>query len=99
MGFKVTTVRLPDETLEEITELGDTLSKERSELIREIIRLGVTEVKLRHGIEEYQKGKISLGRLSEYTGLGYRETQIELKKRGITQRYGEERLEEPDSEE
>jgi predicted HTH domain antitoxin len=99
MGYKVTTVRLPDETLDEINELTDTLSKERSELIREIIRVGVTEVKLRHGIEEYQKGKISLGKLSEFTDIGYRELQLELAKRGVTQRYGEERLEELDLEE
>lgn len=90
MGYKVTTIRLPDETIDEITELTGTLSKERSELIREVIQIGVTEVKIRHGIEEYQKGRISLGKLSEYTGLGYRETQLELKKRGITQRTSED---------
>lgn len=99
MGYKVTTVRLPDETMDEINQLTETLSKERSELIREIVKLGVTEVKLRYGIEEYQKGRISLGRLSEFTGLGYREVQLELMRRGITQRYGEERLEELISEE
>jgi predicted HTH domain antitoxin len=92
MGYKVTTVRLPDEAMNEIEDLVNNLSKEKSEILREVIRIGIVEVKLRYGIEEYQKGAISLGRLSEYTGLGYRETQLELKKRGIIQKYNEDDL-------
>lgn len=92
MGFKVTTVRLPDETLDELSELSGKLSKDRSELMREAFRLGLSEVKLRYGLDEYQAGRISIGRLAEFTGLGYRETLMELKKRGVQLRYGEDRL-------
>ena len=92
MGFKVTTVRLPHETLDELSELSGRLSKDRSELMREVIRLGLSEVKLRFGLEEYQAARMSIGRLAEFTGLGYHETLMELKKRGVQLRYGEDRL-------
>ena len=83
LTFKVTTVRLPEETLEALEDLTNKLQRERSDVMREAMKIGM-----------YTNGKISFGRMSELTGLGYRELTISLKRRNITLRYGEERLNE-----
>ena len=94
MTFKVTTVRLPEETLEALEDLTDKLQRERSDVMREALQIGIEEMKLRLALELYTKGKISFGRMAELTGLGYRELSIELKRRNVTLRYGEERFSE-----
>lgn len=92
MTFKVTTVRLSKEVLRELEELSRRLSRDRSDLLREAVKLGVGELKLRLALELYSKGKISLERVGELTGLDYREIFQELKRRNITVRYGEVRF-------
>ena len=94
LTFKVTTVRLPEETLEALEDLTNKLQRERSDIMREAMKIGIGEMTLRLALELYTKGKISFGRMSELTGLGYRELSISLKQRNITLRYGEERLNE-----
>ena len=92
--FKVTTVRLPEETVEELDELTRRLRRERSDIMREALQTGIGEMKLRLALELYSKGRISFGRTMEMTGLGYRELASKLKSRGIPFRYGEERFNE-----
>lgn len=92
MTFKVTTVRLSKEVLRELEELSRRLSRDRSDLLREAVKLGVRELKLRLALELYSKGKISLERMGELTGLDYREVFQELKRRNIPVRYGEVRF-------
>ena len=92
MAFKVTTVRLPEETLEVIEELTDKLQREKSEIMREALNIGIDEMKLRLAIEQYVKGSVSFGRMAELTGLSHRELFLELRRRNIIYRYGEERF-------
>lgn len=92
LTFKVTTVRLPEETLEALEDLTTKLQRERSDVMREAMKIGIGEMTLRLALELYTKGKISFGRMSELTGLGYRELTMSLKRRNITLRYGEERF-------
>jgi len=94
LTFKVTTVRLPEETLEALEDLTNRLQRERSDVMREAMKIGIGEMTLRLALELYINGKISFGRMSELTGLGYRELSLSLKRRNITLRYGEERLNE-----
>ena len=94
MAFKVTTVRLPEETLEVIEELTDKLQREKSEIMREALNIGIDEMKLRLAIEQYVKGSVSFGRMAELTGLSHRELFLELRRRNIIYRYGEERFSE-----
>jgi predicted HTH domain antitoxin len=92
LTFKVTTIRLPEETIEELQGLTDQLRKERSDVMREALQIGIDEMKLRLALELYVKGKVSFGRLAELTSLGYRELHLELKRRNIHYRYGEDRF-------
>ena len=94
MTFKVTTVRLPEETIESLEDLTDKLQRERSDVMREALQIGIGEMKLRLALELYNKGRISFGRMAELTGLGIRELSLELKRRNVTLRYGEERFSE-----
>lgn len=94
LTFKVTTVRLPEETIEDLENLTDRLQRDRSDIMREALQIGIGEMKLRLAIELYAKGKISFGRMTELTGLGYRELSLELKRRNVPLRYGEERFDE-----
>ena len=92
LTFKITTVRLPEETLEALEDLTDKLQRERSDIMREAMQIGIGEMKLRLALELYTKGKVSFGRMAELTGLGYRELSLALKRRNVTLRYGEERF-------
>jgi len=94
LTFKVTTVRLPEETIEDLEDLTDKLRREKSDIMREALKIGIDEMKLRLALELYNKGSISFGRMAELTGLGYRELSLELRRRNIVFRYGEERLSE-----
>jgi len=62
--------------------------------MREALQIGIGEMKLRLALELYHKGRISFGRMAELTGLGLRELSLELKRRNVTLRYGEERFSE-----
>jgi predicted HTH domain antitoxin len=94
LTFKVTTVRLPEETIEEIEDLTDRLQREKSDIMREALKIGIDEMKLRLALELYGKGGISFGRMAELTGLGYRELSLELRRRNVVFRYGEGRFSE-----
>jgi len=90
LAFKVTTVRLPEETVEALEDLSDKLRRERSEVMREAIQIGIGEMKLRLALELYREGRVSFGRTAELSGLSQRELFMELKQRGIPYRYNEE---------
>ena len=62
--------------------------------MREALQIGIGEMKLRLALELYNKGRISFGRMAELTGLGIRELSLELKRRNVPLRYGEERFSE-----
>jgi predicted HTH domain antitoxin len=94
LAFKVTTVRLPEETIEDLEDLTNKLQRERSEVMREAIQIGIGEMKLRLALELYKKGRISFGRTAELTGLSQRDLFRELKRRNVPYRYGEERFSE-----
>ena len=92
LTFKVTTVRLSEETVMELEALTGKLQRDKSDVMREALRIGIKEMKLRLALELYSKGKVSFGRMSELTGLGYRELSLELRRRNVPLRYGEERF-------
>ena len=94
MTFKVTTVRLSEETIEALEDLTDKLQRERSDVMREAIQIGIVEMKLRLALELYSKGRVSFGRMAELTGLSQRELFLELKRRNVPYRYGEDRFSE-----
>jgi predicted HTH domain antitoxin len=94
LAFKVTTLRLPKETVKTLEDLAKVLKREKSDVMREALQIGVREMRIRLALDLYSEGKISFGRMAELTSLGYRELFLELKRRNATLRYGEERFSE-----
>ena len=94
MSLGITTLRVETEILSDVAKLSKELKIDKSDLLREAIRLGMREFKVRLALDLYSKGKVSFGRASEIAGIGYRELQLELKNRNVTFRYGEERFQE-----
>ena len=90
----ITTLRVETEILSDVAKLSKELKIDKSDVLREAIRLGMREFKVRLALDLYSKGKVSFGRASEIAGIGYRELQLELKNRNVTFRYGEERFQE-----
>ena len=94
MSLGITTLRVETEILSDVAKLSKELKIDKSDLLREAIRLGMREFKVRLALGLYSKGKVSFGRASEIAGIGYRELQLELRNRNVTFRYGEERFQE-----
>lgn len=94
MAFKVTTIRLPKDMKDTLEDLAEKLGRERSDIVREVLQIGIGEMKLRLALELYSKGRVSFGRMAELTGLGYRELSLEMKRKNVPLRYGEERFSE-----
>ncbi|MEM2145779.1 MAG: UPF0175 family protein [Candidatus Jordarchaeaceae archaeon] len=85
---------MPKETVKTLEDLVKMLKREKSDVMREALQIGVREMRIRLALDLYSEGKISFGRMSELTGLGYRELFLELKRRNVPFRYGEERFSE-----
>lgn len=92
LDLKTTTVRLPRRPLGEHDSLAKVLGVDRSDVIRDAIKLGVKEVRLKLAMKRYSRGEIPLGRAPEIAGVNYWEFVEELRRRGLTLRYGGERF-------
>lgn len=92
--MKVTSVRLLDEESKEVSDLAKLLRRDKSEVLREALDIGLAEIRLKLAIEAYSMGKVSIGRAAEIAKVGLIDFHVELKRRGVTVRYGEKRLDE-----
>ncbi len=92
MALITTSVKLPKSLLDEIDALARATGRERSEVVREALRLGLRELKVLLAIDLYTRGLVSLGRAAEIAGLSLWELVEELRKRGLALRYGKERF-------
>ena len=92
LRLTATTIRLPGDLLKELDTLANALGTERSEIIRQAIMQGLRELKIELAAKRYSQGEISFGRAVEIAGTPYWSFVEELKRRGITLRYGEERF-------
>jgi len=92
--MKVTTIRVREDTVAEVAKLATELGMDNSSLLREALSIGLRELRTRLALDEYTRGRASLGKAGEIAGIGYRNFFVEAKKRGIQIRYGEERFEE-----
>lgn len=92
--MKVTTIRMREDMVAEVEKLATELGVDNSSLLREALSIGLRELRIQLALDEYAKGRASLGKAAEIAGTGYRNFFVEAKKRGIQIRYGEERFEE-----
>ena len=85
--MKVVTVRVPDDVLEKIEEIAKKEGRERSEVIRELIRIGLRDKLIEEALRMYKEGKVSMWKAAKIAGLSLWELIEILKEKGIEIQY------------
>ena len=94
MEEKLTTFRMPVDVEKEIEMLASEEGKDKSKIMRELLRSGIKEKKIERALKLYKEGKITLwkaARISDVSLWGMMEI---LRERKITIQYGERELSE-----
>lgn len=86
--------RLPREILEALKKLAKEESKDRSEIVRELLSLGIKEKKLRRAIQRYKEGKVTLWKAAREAEISLWKMIEVLRERKIEAQYGMRELEE-----
>lgn len=89
---RVTTVRLPADDLDRLTQVAKRLKVERSSLIRRALDVGVREVLIEDAVLQYQREEASAWAAARGAGLSLWQFLDELKARRVPFRTDEELL-------
>lgn len=91
---KLVSFRLPQDILEGLQRLAREESKDKSEVIRELLVLGMKEKKLNHSIQLYKEGRATLWKAAREANLSLWQMIEILRERKIELQYGVKELEE-----
>lgn len=94
MKERLMTFRLPLEIDKEIENLASLEDTDKSKLIRELLKLGIKERKLKEALKLYMEGKITLWKATRLAGISLWKMIEILEERKITLQYGERELKE-----
>ncbi len=92
MTYNMVSLRIAPNVLKEIDTLAIDEHVERSTLLRNLLNKGLKQTRIEHAVEQYKKGKISIGRMTEVTGLPRHEIFKVLKEHNISVHYSKDRL-------
>ena len=92
MTYNVLSLRIAPNVLKEIDALATDKHVKRSTLLRDLLNKGLKQTKIEHAVEQYKKGRISIGRMAEVTGLSRHELFKELKEHNVSVHYSKDRL-------
>jgi predicted HTH domain antitoxin len=92
--MKVITLRIPQDVLEKIDEIARRENKERSEVVREILKIGLKDKLVEDALKMYREGKVSMWKASKMAGVSLWEFIEILKDRGVEIQYRIRELEE-----
>jgi predicted HTH domain antitoxin len=84
---------VPSEMNEEIEKLQKILKMDKSTVIRHLLSKSINEVKVSTMLDEYRKGKISLGKAAEFAGVSLWEFIEHCRKNQIKLDLSEEEVE------
>ncbi len=86
--------RLPEELQKELALLSKEEDRDKSEMVRELIKMGLKEKKIEKAVKLYKEGKISLSRAAEIAGVSlWRMIEI-FREQKVEAQYGQRELEE-----
>lgn len=85
-------VRLEDETIEELEEIKKQYKTAMSEVLRKILEIGIKELKTQMALELLREDKISVGKASEIAGITIYEMLERIKQNDISYGYSLEDL-------
>ncbi|MEK6979600.1 MAG: UPF0175 family protein [Candidatus Micrarchaeota archaeon] len=91
-NLTVTTLRLEQKALREIDALAKMEQIDRTTILRQILAVGIREIKIKYALTLYQNGTVSAGKASELAGVAIWEFLDILKVRNIGFRTDEEHL-------
>lgn len=86
--------RLTAEIQKMLDKLSKEESKDKSELVRELLTLGIKEKKLQKAIRLYKEGKATLWKAARLADVSLWKMMEILKERKIEAQYGTKELEE-----
>jgi len=92
--MKVVTLRIPQDVLEKVEEIAKREDREKSEVMREIIKIGLKDKLLENAVKMYAEGKVSMWKAAKMADVSLWEFIEILKKKGIELQYGIRELEE-----
>ena len=87
-------MRVPEDVLEKIDEIARREGKERSEVIRELLKIGLRDKLIEEALGAYREGKVSMWKAAKIAGLSLWEFVEILKDKGVEIQYGIRDLEE-----
>ena len=82
-------VRLPDDDQDELEEVAELLSEDRSTTIRKALREGLATLRERHAVERYQSEDVSVNEAARLAGLSIGEWLELAHERGLTTQLDE----------
>ncbi len=92
--MRVLTLRIPEDMLKMIDEIAEREGKERSEVIRELLNIGLRDKLVEEAIKMYRDGKVSMWKAARIAGLSLWEFIEILKNKGVDIQYSIRELEE-----
>lgn len=87
-------LRLPPELFGRIDEISKKEGRDRSEVIRELLRRGLQDKLVEDAVKLYSEGKVSMWRAAKIAGLSLWEFIELMKDKRIEIQYGVRELEE-----
>ena len=93
MATVTVSTRLEEEECAVLDSLAEREFLDRGALIKSVLRRGIRDLSLKHAMESYQAGEITLSKASELTGLSLWDLHDHMGRNNICLNYGVEDLE------
>ena len=91
--METVSVRLEESQLKKLARVQAFLpAADTSFVFRYVLEKGLADALLQRAVEEYTAGRATTGKAAEIAGIGLREMNAELARRGISLAYGEREL-------
>lgn len=76
--------RIPDDDEQALEEVAALVDEDKSSVIRKALREGLTELRIRRAIEQYQSGEISTNQAARIAGVSIGEWLEIARERNLT---------------
>ncbi len=84
--------RIDEELAEEIEKIAKKRGIDKSAVMRELLRIGIREFKLKEALELVRERKVTVWKAAEIAGLTYREMLEKLREHNVPFPISEEEL-------
>lgn len=76
--------RIPDDDEEALDEVAALIDDDKSSVIRKALREGLTELRIRRAVEQYQSGDVSTNQAAQIAGVSIGEWLEIARERNLT---------------